>query len=82
MALCFINLYYCFFHHLMRRADSLENTLILGGIGGRRTGGRGQQGCSVQEVCMASNIAWSSGVEVGDGGDSIKRYLRKKSDSL
>ena len=30
-----------FFGHLMRRADSLENTLILGGIGGRRR--RGQQ---------------------------------------
>ena len=29
-----------FFGHLMRRADSLEETLILGGIGGRRRGGR------------------------------------------
>ena len=26
--------------HLMRRADSLEKTLILGGIGGRRKRGR------------------------------------------
>ena len=26
--------------HLMRRADSLEKTLILGGIGGRRRRGR------------------------------------------
>ena len=25
-----------FFGHLMRRVDSLEKTLILGGIGGRR----------------------------------------------
>ena len=25
-----------YFGHLMRRVDSLENTLILGGIGGRR----------------------------------------------
>ena len=30
-----------YFGHLMRRADSLEKTLILGGIGGRRK--RGQQ---------------------------------------
>ena len=30
-----------YFGHLMRRVDSLENTLILGGIGGRRR--RGQQ---------------------------------------
>ena len=26
------------FGHLMQRADSLENTLMLGGIGGRRRG--------------------------------------------
>ena len=30
-----------YFGHLMRRVDSLERTLILGGIGGRRR--RGQQ---------------------------------------
>ena len=29
-----------YFGHLMRRADSLENTLTLGGIGGRRRRGR------------------------------------------
>ena len=29
-----------FFGHLMRRVDSLEKTLILGGIGGRRRRGR------------------------------------------
>ena len=30
-----------YFGHLMRRADSLEKTLMLGGMGGRRR--RGQQ---------------------------------------
>ena len=30
-----------YFGHLMRRVDSLENTLMLGGIGGRKR--RGQQ---------------------------------------
>ena len=30
-----------YFGHLMRRADSLEKTLLLGGIGGRRRRGRG-----------------------------------------
>ena len=30
-----------YFGHLMRRADSVEKTLMLGGIGGRRR--RGQQ---------------------------------------
>ena len=29
-----------YFGHLMRRADSLEKTLMLGGIGGKRTRGR------------------------------------------
>ena len=29
-----------YFGHLMRRTDSLEKTLILGGIGGRRRKGR------------------------------------------
>ena len=29
-----------YFGHLMQRVDSLENTLILGGIGGRRKRGR------------------------------------------
>ena len=29
-----------YFGHLMRRVDSLEKTLMVAGIGGRRTGGR------------------------------------------
>ena len=29
-----------YFGHLLRRADSLEKTLMLGGIGGRRRRGR------------------------------------------
>ena len=29
-----------YFGHLMQRVDSLEGTLMLGGIGGRRKGGR------------------------------------------
>ena len=33
-----LNLQY--FGHLMRRVDSLEKTLLLGGIGGRRRRGR------------------------------------------
>ena len=30
--------------HLMRRVDSLENTLMLGGIGGRRDWGQEEKG--------------------------------------
>ena len=29
-----------YFDHLIRRVDSLEKTLMLGGIGGRRRGGQ------------------------------------------
>ena len=32
-----------YFGHLMRRVDSLEKTLMLGGIGGNRRRKRGQQ---------------------------------------
>ena len=33
-------MYSRYFGHLMRRADSLEKTLMLGGVGGRRRRGR------------------------------------------
>ena len=36
-----LKLKFQYFDHLMRRVDSLEKTLMLGGIGGRRR--RGQQ---------------------------------------
>ena len=35
-----LNLRLQYFGHLMRRVDSLEKTLMLGGIGGRRRRGR------------------------------------------
>ena len=35
-----LKLKFQYFGHLMRRVDSLEKTLILGGIGGRRRRGR------------------------------------------
>ena len=34
-----------YFGHLMRRADSLEKTLMLGGIGGKRRRGRQRMRC-------------------------------------
>ena len=44
-SLCYMpetNIMFCvnYFGHLMQRVDSLEKTLMLGGIGGRRTRGR------------------------------------------
>ena len=35
-----LNLKLQYFGHLMRRVDSLEKTLMLGGIGGKRRSGR------------------------------------------
>ena len=35
-----LKLKFLYFGHLMRRVDSLENTLMLGGVGGRRRRGR------------------------------------------
>ena len=40
MALMMLKLKLQYFGPLMRRADSLEKTLMLGGIGGRRRRGR------------------------------------------
>ena len=40
-----------YFGHLTQRVDSLEKTLMLGGIGGRR--GRGQEGKGTTEDEMA-----------------------------
>ena len=34
-----------YFSHLMQRVDSLEKTLMLGGIGGRRRRGRQRMRC-------------------------------------
>ena len=39
-----LNLKLQYFGHLMRRVDSLEKTLMLGGIGGRRRRGRPRMG--------------------------------------
>ena len=47
-----------YFGHLMRRVDSLEKTLMLGGTGGRRRRGR----------LDAHEFGWTPGVGDGEGG--------------
>ena len=39
-----------YFGHLIPRADSLEKTLMLGGVGGRRRRGRQRKGMAEDEM--------------------------------
>ena len=48
-----------YFGHLMRRVDSLEKTLMLGGIGGRRRRGR-------QRITWLDGITDSMDVSLGE----------------
>ena len=64
-----------YFCHLMRRVDSLEKTLMLGGIGGRR-----RRGWQRWDGWMASLTRWTW---VGDGQGGLAccdSWGRKESD--
>ena len=54
-----------YFGHLMRRVDSLEKTLMLGGIGGRRR--RGRQRMRWLDG-ITDSMEWTPGVGDGQGG--------------
>ena len=52
-----------YFGHLMQRVESLEKTLVLGGIGGRRRRGRQRVRCLVVitdsvDMSMANSRSW------------------------
>ena len=58
-----------FFDHLMRRADSLEKTLMLGGIGGRRRRGwLEDEMAGWHHQLHGHESEWTPGVGDGQGG--------------
>ena len=56
-----------YFGHLLRRVDSLEKTLMLGGIGGRRRG-RQDEMAGWHHWLNGHEFEWTPGVGDGQGG--------------
>ena len=54
--------------HLMRRVDSLEKTLMLGGIGGRRKKGRQDEMAGWHHRLDGHEFGCTPGVGDGQGG--------------
>ena len=62
-----LNLKLQYFGHLMQRADSLEKTLMVGGIGGRRKRGR-QRMRGLDDIADSMDVSLRTlGVHFGDG---------------
>ena len=57
-----------YFGHLMRRVNSLEKTLMLGGIGGRRRGCTEDEMAGWHHGLHGREFEWTLGVGDGQGG--------------
>ena len=71
-----------YFGHLMQRADSLEKTLMLGGIGGRRRGWQRMRWLDGITDSIDVESEWTPGVGDGQGGlVCFDSWGRKESDT-
>ena len=71
-----------YFGHLMRRVDSLEKTLMLGGIGGRRRRGQQDEMAGWHHGLDGRESEWTPGVGDGQGGLACcDSWGRKESDT-
>ena len=71
-----------YFGHLMQRAYSLEKTLILGKIEGRRRRGRQDEMVGWHHRLDGHRFGWTPGVGDGQGGlERCGSWGRKESDT-
>ena len=71
-----------YFGHLMRKVGSLEKTLMLGGIGGRRRRGRQRMRWVMASPTQWTESEWTPGVGDGQGGLACcDSWSRKESDT-
>ena len=57
-----------YFGHLMRRVDSLEKTLMLGGVGGQEKGTTENEMVGWHHRLEGHGFGWTLGVGDGQGG--------------
>ena len=70
-----------YFGHFMRRVDSLEKTLMLGGIGGRRRRTTEDEMAGWHHRLDGRESEWTPGVGDGQGGLACcDSWGRKESD--
>ena len=70
-----------YFGHLMQRVDSLEKTLMLGGIGGTRKRGQQDEMAGWHHRLDGREFEWTPGVGDGQGGLACcNSWGRKESD--